>query len=59
MNAHIDFANLADLADADKFGPTDAQIVDAVAELFDLTPRAAIERLICVDFVAVRGELVP
>lgn len=59
MNARTDHASLADLADADKFGPSDAQIVDAVAELFDLSPRAAIERMICIDFVAVRREMLP
>lgn len=57
MNAIVPYARLVDLADAAAPEPTDVQIVDALVEAFDLSPRAVIERLICVDFVAVRREV--
>ena len=58
MNAFADHAHLAELADAEP-GPTDVQIIDAIVEAFDLTPCAAIERLLCMDFVTVRREVAP
>ena len=53
---NLTHGQLVDLADAFLGEPTDVQIVDALVEAFDLSPRAVIERLICVDFVAVRQE---
>lgn len=54
---NLTHGQLVDLADAFLGEPTDVQIVDALVEAFDLSPRAVIERLICVDFVAVRQEV--
>jgi len=59
MNAIVPYARLVDLADAAAPEPTDVQIVDALVEAFDLSPRAVIERLICVDFVGVRKQVTP
>lgn len=57
MILDIEHGQLVDLADAFLGEPTDVQIVDALVEAFDLSPRAVIERLICVDFVTVRREV--
>lgn len=59
MNAIADHAHLVDAADLQESGPTDVQIIDAVAEAFEMLPLAAIERLICMDFVAARREVMP
>ena len=59
MNATTDHAHLVDAADLFDLGPSDVQIIDAVAEAFDMLPLAAIERLICMDFVSVRREVMP
>ena len=56
---HADQSCLGDLADAAAFQPTDLEIVDALAEEFDLSPLAVIERLICMDFCAVRVQVAP
>jgi hypothetical protein len=58
MNA-ADHGHLVDLADAAAAALTDVQIVDALVEAFDLPPAAVIERLICMDFVAVRQLVTP
>ncbi len=57
MILDIEHGQLVDLADAFDAAPSDVQIVDALVEAFDMSPRAVIERLICVDFVAVRQEV--
>ena len=56
---HADQSRLGDLADTMAFQPTDLQIVDALVEAFDLSPLTVIERLICMDFCAVRREVHP
>lgn len=56
---HADQSRLGDLADAAAFQPTDIEIVDALVEAFDLPALAVIERLICMDFCAVRQEVKP
>lgn len=48
MNAPLYDLDPPDLA------PTDIEILGALVEQFDLTPAEMIERLICVDFVALR-----
>ncbi|MGI4717245.1 MAG: hypothetical protein ACRYGO_07470 [Janthinobacterium lividum] len=58
MNAATQ-GHLCDLADAAATALTDLQIVDALVEAFDLPALAVIERLICMDFVAVRLEVKP
>jgi hypothetical protein len=50
MNAPLYDLDMPDLT------PTDVEILDALVEQFDLTPAEMIERLICVDFVALRKE---
>lgn len=50
-------ATLCDQADGLPLEPSDRQIVDTLAEAFDMPAPAVIERLICMDFVAVRGEV--
>lgn len=52
-------ARLFDLAEAAEPDPSDLEIVTAVSEAFDLPLAAVIERLICVDFVAVRRQVTP
>lgn len=52
-------ARLFDLADAAQQDPSDLDIVKAISEEFDITLGAAIERLICVDFVTVRRQVTP
>lgn len=37
--------------------PSDIELLDVLVEYFDLTRAEMIERLICVDFVALRKEL--
>lgn len=59
MNAIVPYARLVDLADAVLPEPTDLEIVTAMSEAFDMTLAAAIDRLICVDFVAVRKQVTP
>lgn len=51
--------SLEELAmDAADAGPiSDIEILDALVEMFDLTPHEMIERLICMDFVTLRSEL--
>lgn len=58
MNAQS-HGHLCDLADAAANAISDRQIVDALVEHFDLPPLTVIERLICMDFVTVRGEVKP
>ena len=50
---------LVDLFDAFEPEPSDLEIVTAVSEAFDMPLGAAIERLICVDFVGVRKQVTP
>ncbi len=38
-------------------GPTDLEIVELVSQMFDMTQKEAIERLICMDFVTARRGL--
>lgn len=52
-------ARLFDLAEAAEPDPTDLEIVQAISDEFDIPLGAAIERLICVDFVAVRRQVTP
>ncbi len=59
MIATADHARLVDLAEAFERAPTDLQIVDALVEAFEQTPVQIIERLICMDFVTVRREVMP
>lgn len=49
MNATVD-------TDMDE-GPTDMEIINLMAEVFDMTAQEAIERLICVDYVTARRGL--
>lgn len=58
MNATTQ-GHLCDLADAAATALTDLQIVDALVEAFDLPALAVIERLICMDFCAVRLQVKP
>jgi len=58
MNA-ADHGHLCDLADAAATALTDVQLLDALVEAFDLPPLTLIERLICVDFVTLRREVMP
>lgn len=58
MNA-ANHGHLVDLADTAAFALTDIEIVDALVEAFDLPPLAVIERLICMDFCAVRLQVKP
>lgn len=54
---NLTHGQLVDLADAFEPAPSDVEIVDALVEAFDMSPRAVIERLICVDFVGVRKQV--
>ena len=58
MNAQS-HGHLCDLADAVATALTDVQILDALVEAFDLPANTLIERLICMDFCAVRREVAP
>lgn len=59
MNAATEHGHLVDAADLLATGPTDLDIVDALVEEFGIEPLAIIERLICMDFVSVRREVMP
>lgn len=59
MNAIVPYAYLVDLADAFPLDPSDLEIVMALSEAFDMSLLAVIDRLICVDFVAVRKQVSP
>lgn len=59
MNAIVPYARLVDLADAVLPEPNDLEIVTAMSEAFDMSLLAVIERLLCVDFVAVRKQVSP
>ena len=58
MNAQS-HGHLCDLADAAANSLTDLEIVDALVEAFDLPANSLIERLICMDFCAVRKLVQP
>lgn len=49
-----DHSHLVDMADACDEGPTELQILDAVAEAFDLPRADLLERLIFANFMALR-----
>jgi hypothetical protein len=55
--ASTEYPHLVDAADLFDDGPTDIQMLDALVEAFDLPPVEIIERLVCIDFVALRREV--
>lgn len=59
MILNLEHGQLVDLFDAFQPEPSDLEIVTAVSEAFDMPLGAAIERLICVDFVGVRKQVTP
>jgi hypothetical protein len=52
-----EYPHLVDAADLFDEGPTDIQMLDALVEAFDLTAVEIIERLVCMDFAALRREV--